>query len=237
MTTNNNPPNHDALIVALDVPTAKEAKALVEQIGDAASFYKIGLELAMTPDYFALLDWLVAQDKRVFCDLKLHDIPATVGRAVARLADSGADLLTIHAGQAAMLEAAAKARAGDLRLLVVTLLTSINQQDLMDMGVARTPLDQVIANAEMAETAGIDGVVCSGHELPMLREEYGDELLTVVPGIRPTGVDAGDQQRVMTPGQAIAAGANHIVVGRAIRDATDPAAAAAAIQDEIAAAI
>lgn len=237
MTTNNNPPNHDALIVALDVPTAKEAKALVEQIGDAASFYKIGLELAMTPDYFALLDWLVAQDKRVFCDLKLHDIPATVGRAVARLADSGASLLTIHAGQAAMLEAAAKARAGDLRLLVVTLLTSINQQDLMDMGVARTPLDQVIANAEMAETAGIDGVVCSGHELPMLREEYGDELLTVVPGIRPAGVDAGDQQRVMTPGQAIAAGANHIVVGRAIRDATDPAAAAAAIQDEIAAAI
>ena len=224
------------MIVALDVPSADQARALVEQIGDSASFYKIGLELAMTPGYFPLLDWLVAQDKQVFCDLKLHDIPATVGRAVARLSESGASMLTIHASQAGMLEAAATARTGDLRLLAVTLLTSINQQDLMDMGVARTPLDQVIANAEMAETAGIDGVVCSGHELPMLREEYGDELLTVVPGIRPAGVDAGDQQRVMTPGEAIRAGASHIVVGRAIRDAKNPAQAAADIQAEIAAA-
>ena len=225
-----------SLIVALDVTSGDHARALVEQIGSAASHYKIGLELAMTPDYFPLLDWLVARGNQVFCDLKLHDIPATVGRAVARLSDSGASMLTIHAGQSAMLEAAVEARSGDLKLLAVTLLTSMNQQDLMDLGVARTPQDQVIANAEMAETAGIDGVVCSGHELATLREEYGNELLTVVPGIRPAGVDAGDQQRVMTPGQAIAAGASHIVVGRAIRDAADPAAAAAAIQDEIAAA-
>ena len=226
----------DTLIVALDVPNGDAARALVERIDDAACFYKIGLELAMSPDYFPLLDWLLARDCKVFCDLKLHDIPATVGRAVAQLSASGAHLLTVHPGQAAMLEAAAAARTGELRLLVVTLLTSMNQHDLIDLGVARSPQDQVIANAELAETAGIDGVVCSGHELAPLREEYGNDLLMVVPGIRPAGVDAGDQQRVMTPGDAVRAGASHIVVGRAIRDAEEPRAAALAIQAEIAAA-
>ena len=224
------------LIVALDVPSAHKARALVDQIGDAADYYKIGLELAMTADYFPLLDWLVAQDKQVFCDLKLHDIPATVGRAVARLSDTGASLLTIHAGQSAMLEAAAQACSGKLQLLAVTVLTSMNQQDLIDQGIARTPEDQVLSRAELAQDAGINGLVCSGHELAVLREEFGNDLMTVVPGIRPAGVDAGDQQRVMTPAQAITAGANHIVVGRAIRDADDPREAALAIQAEIASA-
>lgn len=231
------PADNDRLIVALDVPSAEQARDLVERIGDAASFYKIGLELAMSPDYFPLLDWLLARDCKVFCDLKLHDIPATVGRAVARLSETGANLLTIHAGQTAMLEAAAEARSGNLQLLAVTVLTSMSQQDLIDQGIARTPDDQVLSRAELAQDAGIDGVVCSGHELATLREEFGNELLTVVPGIRPVGVDAGDQQRVMTPGEAMRAGAGHIVVGRAIRDADDPAAAAAAIQAEIADAV
>lgn len=226
----------DALIVALDVPSAGQARELVTRIGDAASHYKIGLELAMTPDYFDLLDWLLARDLKVFCDLKLHDIPATVGRAVARLSDTGAHLLTIHAGQTAMLEAAAEARSGKLRLLAVTVLTSMDQADLNDLGIERSPAEQVLANARRAQAAGVDGVVCSGQELAPLRAELGSDLLTVVPGIRPAGDAAGDQKRVMTPAQAIAAGARHLVVGRPIRDAGDPAAAAQRVQDEIAAA-
>lgn len=228
-------PADPRLIVALDLPDADQARALVERIGDAASHYKIGLELAMTPAYFGLLDWLLAQGCQVFCDLKLHDIPATVGRAVARLADSGAQLLTVHAGQTAMLEAAARAAQGSqLRVIAVTALTSLDQTDLEQLGI-HTPLHALVPHhARRAADAGLAGVVCSGHEAAAVRSAIGPDACIVTPGIRPAATGTTqDQKRVMTPAAAIAAGASHIVVGRPIRDAEDPAAAARAIQDAI----
>lgn len=222
------------LIVALDLPQADDARALVQRIGDAACFYKLGLELAMTPDYFPLVDWLAARGCQVFCDLKLHDIPATVGRAVARLSDTGADVLTVHAGQQAMLEAAANARGGNLRVVAVTALTSLDRGDLVDLGIRQDPDDLVLTHARRALAAGLDGVVCSGHEVARLRSELGNLPLAITPGIRPDSNHApDDQKRVMTPAHAIAAGASHIVVGRPIRDADDPAAAARAIVGQI----
>ena len=222
------------LIVALDVPDATAAKSLVNSLGDSVGFYKIGLELAMTPDYFPLLDWLVARGHRVFCDLKLHDIPATVGRAVRRLADSGAHLVTVHAGQTAMLDAAAQARGTTLQVVAVTALTSLDQRDLTELGVA-TPVDElVLRHARRARAAGLDGVVCSGHEVGRVRAALGPDALAITPGIRPASDQAAsDQKRVMTPQAAIRAGASHIVVGRPIRDADDPATAAMSIIDSI----
>ena len=180
------------LIVALDLPDAASARGLVASLDGAAGYYKVGLELAMDPGYFDLVAWLREQGHQVFCDLKLHDIPATVGRAVSRLADSGANLLTIHAGQQAMLEAAAEASGAGLQVVAVTALTSLDQADLADLGI-NTPVDElVLRHARRARDAGLDGVVCSGHEVRRVRAALGPQALAVTPGIRPATNAVGD---------------------------------------------
>jgi len=225
----------DRLILALDVPDLKSAKALVGQLGNSVTHYKIGLELAMSGDYFVLLRWLLERRKLVFADLKFHDIPATVAAAVRQLRDTGATLLTVH-GERAVVEAAAANSGDTLAVLAVTVLTSMSQQDLTDSGIA-IPIAQLVERrAVQAIAAGADGVVASGHEAAALRAMLGSEPLIVTPGIRPVFSSATqDQARVMTPTAAFESGASHIVVGRPIRGATDPRAAADAIQAEIAA--
>jgi len=220
----------DRLIVALDVPTAADARAQVEKLGDTVSFYKIGLELATSGEYFALLDWLVKRNKRVFCDLKLHDIPETVRRAVANLRGRGVTFLTVHADRGVM-DAAVKEK-GDVRILAVTVLTSTSQADLAEQGYGGTLEDLVLARAGAAEQLGCDGVITSGLEVAKIKSRC-KRLLAVTPGIRPAGADAGDQKRVVDVAQAFRNGADYIVVGRPIRDAKDPAAAAAGVQKTI----
>lgn len=233
-----NPPSdlHERLILALDVPDLDAAKALVTELDDSISHYKIGLELAMSGDYFVLLDWLLEKNKRVFVDLKLHDIPATVAAAVRQLRDCGATLLTVH-GERAVVAAAAENAGDRLRVLAVTVLTSMSQQDLTDSGIP-TPLEELVQRrAQLALAAGAAGVVASGHEAARLRSLLGPSALIVTPGIRPAfSSGTQDQARVMTPAAAFRNGASHIVVGRPIRGAADPRAAAVAIQEEIAAA-
>jgi orotidine-5'-phosphate decarboxylase len=222
------------LIFALDVPDLKEAQALVTKLADSVVFYKIGLELATSRHYFELLDWLIARDKKVFTDLKLYDIPATVTAAVRQLSRSGASFLTVH-GDRAIMEAAAQAKGERLRVLVVTVLTSIAPRDLADMGIGLSVEDLVLKRARQAVAAGCDGVIASGLEAAPLRAALGREALIVTPGIRPADASrTDDQRRVVTPTIAFRSGADHIVVGRPIRDAADPYAAAAAIQQEIA---
>lgn len=224
-------PRHERLIAALDVPNAAEARALVEKLGDAVSFYKIGLELSTSGEYYALLDWLVQRGKRVFCDLKLYDIPETVRRAVANLRGRGVTFLTVH-GDRAIMEAAAKEK-GEIGILAVTVLTSLDKADLEAMGYRGEVKDLVLARAAAASAAGCDGVIASGHEAAGLKAAHRD-LLVVTPGIRPAGGDAADQKRVMDVATAFRGGADYIVVGRPIRDAKDPAAAAQAMQKTIA---
>lgn len=227
----------ERLIFALDVPTAERAKALVAVLADSVHFYKIGLELAMQPGFFELLDWLKQQDKRVFVDLKFFDIPATVARAVKNLSERGADLCTIHGNQG-MMEAAAAAKSGTTKVLAVTTLTSLDQGDLDDLGFTCDIPSLVLSRARRALAAGCDGVVSSGLEVQQLRAEAPQELICVTPGIRPvSNAPSGDQKRVMTPTAALKAGADYLVIGRPIRDAADPRAAAQAIQQEIAAAV
>lgn len=234
MTTS--PAGHDRLIFALDVPETDQARALVEQLGDAVTFYKIGLELMMTGGYFELIDWLLARDKKIFADLKFFDVPATVGRAVGRLASRGVHFATVHGNQAIM-EAAAASK-GDLKILAVTVLTSLDRGDLDDLGFECDVRQLVLSRARRALEAGCDGVVASGLELPAMRAEIDRRLLVVTPGIRPVdNRPVDDQKRVVTPEQAFRDGADHIVVGRPIRDAADPRAAAVAIQASIAAAV
>ncbi len=230
-------PTHDRLIAALDVPTATEARKLVHVLGDSVSFYKIGMELLMAPGFFDLLDWLKAEQKKVFVDLKFFDIPETVARAVRNLAERGADFCTIHGNQSIM-EAAAKAKLGSLKVLAVTALTSLDQGDLDDMGFGCSIADLVLSRARRALAAGCDGVVSSGLEVERLRREAPHELICVTPGIRPVEnrVEA-EQKRIMTPAAAIAAGADYLVIGRPIRDAADPRAMALSVQAEIAAAV
>lgn len=230
-------PAHERLIVALDVPTAADARALVVRLSDAVSFYKIGMELLMAPGFFDLLDWLKAEDKKVFVDLKFFDIPETVARAVKNLAERGADFCTVHGNQSIM-QAAARARAGNLKVLAVTALTSLDQGDLEDLGFQCSVADLVLSRARRALEAGCDGVVSSGLEVERLRREAPAKLICVTPGIRPVeNVAESDQKRVMTPARAIRAGSDYLVVGRPIRDAADPRAMARAIQEEIAAAL
>lgn len=230
-------PARERLIVALDVPEAEQAKAMVNTLGDAAVFYKIGMELLMAPGFFELLEWLRKNDKKVFVDLKFFDIPETVARAVKNLAERGADFCTIHGNQSIM-EAAAKAKSGNLKVLAVTALTSLDQGDVADMGFDCNIADLVLSRARRALQAGCDGVVSSGLEVERLRREAPSELICVTPGIRPVeNKPDGDQKRVMTPAHAIQSGADYIVVGRPIRDAADPRAAALAIQQEIASAL
>jgi len=227
----------DRLIVALDVPDAEAARALVRQLGDSVSFYKIGMELCMAGGFFELLEWLKAEGKKVFVDLKFFDIPETVARAVANLASRGADFCTIHGNQS-MMEAAAKAKGPHLKVLAVTALTSLDRGDLDDLGFQCDVAELVLSRARRSLASGCDGVISSGMEVERLRREAPRELICVTPGIRPVeNRVVADQKRVMTPADAIRAGADHLVVGRPIRDAADPRAMAQAVQDEIAAAL
>ena len=225
-------PRRERLIAALDVPTAAEARQLVEKLGDSVSFYKIGLELSTSGGYFELLDWLVKRGNRVFCDLKLHDIPETVRRAVANLRGRGVGFLTVH-GDRAIMEAAAREK-GEVKILAVTVLTSMGQADLAAMGYGGSMEQLVLSRARGAAESGCDGVIASGLEAPGIKQAFGEKLLVVTPGIRPAGGDAADQKRVVDVAQAFRNGADYIVVGRPIRDAKDPAAAAASIQATIA---
>jgi orotidine-5'-phosphate decarboxylase len=222
------------LIVALDVESVEAARALVSTLGDAVSFYKIGMELAYGGG-LELARELKDSGKRVFIDLKLHDIGATVERATRQIARMGMDFLTIHAFPQTM--AAARAGAGDLELLAVTVMTSYDDADLKEAGYALSVAELVARRAAQAKTAGIDGLILSPLELTAIRPVAGPDMLLVTPGVRPAGADAGDQKRVMTPAQAVAASADHIVVGRPITRAADPRGAAQAIVAEIAAAV
>ena len=224
------------IIVALDVPSAREAAQTVARIGDAVSFYKVGLELFLA-DGPETLRMLKGEGKSVFLDLKLHDIPRTVERAVGSCLRYGADLLTIHAqGSVAMVEGAARAvrEAGAAtKILAVTLLTSLDQSDLDRLGVACSVADEVLALGRMAVGAGAHGLVCSPREVAALRDALGPDAILVTPGVRPAGGELGDQKRVATPGDAIRAGATHLVVGRPILCAPNPRAAALAIREEM----
>ena len=225
--------NRDRLIFALDVPEADRARELVEQLGDAVTFYKVGLELMMAGGYFELIDWLLERDKKVFTELKFFDVPATVGRAVGRLASRGVTFATVHGNQSIM-EAAAEAKGDSLKILAVTVLTSLDRGDLDDLGFDCDVGQLVLSRARRALEAGCDGVIASGLELPAMRSAIDRRLLVVTPGIRPVeNRPADDQKRVVTVEQAFTDGADHIVVGRPIRDATDPRAAAEAIQASI----
>lgn len=226
-------PPAERLIVALDVPGVAEAKEMVEQLGDAVTFYKIGLELFMAGDYFALLAWLKARGKKVFADLKFFDVPATVGRAVRALSATGADFATVH-GNDAILRAAA-AEKGALKILAVTVLTSLDRGDLDDLGFACDVQQLVLSRARRALALGCDGVVSSGLEAAQLRAELDEKLLIVTPGIRPVdNRPVDDQKRVVTLEDAFRSGADYIVVGRPIRDAADPRGMALDMQRQIA---
>jgi len=227
--------NRDRLIFAMDVPETAQARELAVQLGESITFYKLGLELMMAGGYFELVDWMVERGKKVFVDLKFFDVPATVGRAVARLADRGVTFATVHGNQGIM-EAAAAAKGDMLKILAVTALTSLDRGDLDDLGFQCDVGELVLSRARRALEAGCDGVVASGLELPAMRQAVDRRLLVVTPGIRPVEnrlID--DQKRVVTVEQAFADGADHIVVGRPIRDAEDPRAAAESIQQMIAA--
>jgi orotidine-5'-phosphate decarboxylase len=228
-------PDRERLIFALDVADAAAARKLVEQLGEAVQFYKIGLELFMGGEYFPLLDWLVARDKRVFVDLKFFDVPATVAAAVRQLRNRGVTFTTVHGNQSIM-EAAAEAK-GDVKVLGVTVLTSLDRGDLDDLGFKCDVEQLVLSRARRALEAGCDGVVSSGLEAQLLRRYIDSRLLVITPGIRPVeNRPSDDQKRVVSVEQALQYGADYIVVGRPIRDAADPKAAAELIQGQIAAA-
>ena len=228
-------PVRDRLIFAMDVPDCARARELAGELGDAVNFYKIGLELMMSGEYFQLLDWLLARDKKVFCDLKFFDIPATVGSAVRALKDRGASFVTVHGNQSIM-EAAAENKGDSLKVLGVTVLTSLDRGDLDDLGFDCDIEALVLSRARRALEAGCDGVISSGLEVPKLREEVDHRLLVVSPGIRPVdNRPVGDQKRVVTVETAFSSGADYIVVGRPIRDAQSPREAAEAIQASISA--
>lgn len=226
------------LIVALDVSTTREVEQVVDTLGDAVSFYKIGLEL-FSAEGPAVVKAVKSRGKKVFLDLKLHDIPRTVERAVKSGAALGVDLMTIHAvGGRAMIRAAKDAALAcgpnAPKILAVTVLTSLDQSDLADLGVARDMKAQVEALGRLACVNGADGIVCSPKEVAAMRAALGPSALLVTPGVRPAGADVGDQKRVATPGQAVKDGSSHLVVGRPILEAADPCAAARAIAAEMA---
>ncbi len=229
-----NIPAKDRLIFAMDVPDCARARALADELGDAVTFYKIGLELMMSGEYFELLDWMLERDKKVFCDLKFFDIPATVGSAVRSLKDRGAAFVTVHGNQSIM-QAAAENKGDTLKVLAVTALTSLDRGDLDDLGFDCDLEALVLSRARRALQAGCDGVISSGLEVPKLREYIDDKLVVVSPGIRPVdNKPMGDQKRVVTVETAFSNGADYIVVGRPIRDAASPRAAAEGIQATIA---
>lgn len=225
----------DRLIVALDLADTKAAEAMVERIGDAATFYKVGMELVYGGG-LPLVERLAGAGKKVFLDLKLHDIPNTVARATAQVAGLGATYLTVHAYPQTMKAAVEGARGSGLQLLAVTVMTSYDDADLAEAGYAYGVRDLVARRAEQAAAAGVHGLILSPEEVSAMRARVGTRLALVTPGIRPAGGEAGDQKRVATPAAAIAAGADRIVVGRPVTQAADPRAAAEAIVAEIAAA-
>ena len=224
----------ERLIFAMDVPDTSAALAMADRLGDSVCFYKLGLELFMAGDYFQLVEQLTSRGKKVFVDLKFFDVPETVGRAVRRLAGKGVTCCTVH-GNDAML-ASACANRGDVKILAVTALTSLDRGDLDDLGFACDPRDLVLSRARRAFEIGCDGVISSGLEAAALRQHVDDRLLVITPGIRPVdNRPADDQKRTVDVRQAFSNGADHIVVGRPIRNADDPRAAAESIQRTIAA--
>jgi orotidine-5'-phosphate decarboxylase len=223
----------ERLIVALDVPSAGEAQKLVSRIGDSAGVYKVGLQLFISEGPRIVRD-LVSSGRQVFLDLKLHDIPTTVSLAVKSAVELGVDMLTVHAsGGAAMLRAATEAAAGRVNILAVTVLTSLSDEDMQEIGVSGQVSDQVLRMAALAKSAGCQGIVTSPREALMVRKSLGEGFAIVTPGVRPAGAESNDQQRTATPAQAITNGASHIVVGRPITHAPDPAKAATAIIQEM----
>jgi orotidine-5'-phosphate decarboxylase len=227
-------PANERLIFAMDVPDCARARSLAEDLGDAVTFYKLGLELMMSCGYFELLQWMLERDKKVFADLKFFDIPATVGSAVRQLKDRGASFVTVHGNQSIM-EAAAENKGDELKVLAVTVLTSLDRGDLDDLGFDCDVEALVVSRARRALEAGCDGVISSGLEAPMLREKIDGRLLVVTPGIRPVdNKPSEDQKRVVTVEKAFSNGADYIVVGRPIRDAENPRAAAESMQQTIA---
>jgi orotidine-5'-phosphate decarboxylase len=226
-------PARDRLIFALDVPTGAEATAWIDRLGDTVSFYKIGMELLTSGDYFRVLDALAERGKQVFVDLKFHDVPATVGATIRGLTRYPVSFCTIHAQHDGMMRAASQEK-GDIRILAVTVLTSMDRADLRRLGIDREPADVVVERARMAREAGCDGVIASGQEAAAIRAATAPDFLVVCPGIRPAGPAGDDQKRTVDVPTAFAAGADYIVVGRPIRGAADPVAAAAAIQQQIA---
>src|ERR1700761_6449038 len=228
-----NIPIKDRLIVALDLPSVEQAEAMIAKLGDSVSFYKIGYQLAYAGG-LPLVRKLADQGKKVFIDLKLHDIGNTVARGVGSIAKLGATFLTVHAYPQTM-KAAVEARAGSgLKILAVTVLTSYDDADLHAAGYRLGVADLVEARAQQAQLLGIDGLVCSAEEAAGLRKLIGHQMSLVTPGIRPAGAATGDQKRIMTPARAIAAGSDYLVVGRPVVEAADPKAVAEAILAEIA---
>lgn len=224
----------DRLIISLDVPSVEEARALVHRIGDAGTFYKIGYQLAYAGG-FDFARELIGQGKKVFLDLKLHDIGNTVEEGVRSIARMGMTFLTVHAYPQTMRAAMAGKAGSDLKILAVTVLTSYDDNDLIDAGYAPVPAAELVARrAEQARDIGIDGIVCAATEAQAVRGIVGRNRLIVTPGIRPDGSEAGDQKRIVTPAEGIRLGANHLVVGRPIVKAADPRAAVEAIVREIA---
>jgi orotidine-5'-phosphate decarboxylase len=239
--TNTNPaalrpsiPSRERLIFAMDVPTAEEARRLAERLGDSVVFYKLGLQLFMAGGYYELIEWMRARGKKVFVDLKFFDVPETVKLAVAQLNNRGVEFVTVH-GNDSILKAAAEAKK-DVKILAVTVLTSLDRGDLNDLGFACDVEQLVLSRARRSLEAGCDGVVSSGQEAAKLRKELGARLMIVCPGIRPVDNTASDdQKRTVDVHQAFANGADYIVVGRPIRNAADPRAKAEEIQSQIAA--
>jgi orotidine-5'-phosphate decarboxylase len=226
----------DRLIVALDLPALEPAEAMIARLGDSVTFYKIGYQLAYAGG-LSLVRELRAAGKKVFIDVKLHDIGNTVARGVESLSSLGATFLTVHAYPQTM-KAAVEARGGSgLKILAVTVLTSYDEADVREAGYRLTIADLVATRARQAKALGVDGLVCSPEEVAALRAIVGEEMSLVTPGIRPAGSATGDQKRIMTPSRAISAGADYLVVGRPVMEAADPKAAADSIQAEIAQAI
>lgn len=227
----------EKFIVALDAPDASSTYQLLDRLGDSVSWIKVGLQL-FTAEGPSIVRELKARGYRVFLDLKFHDIPNTAKEAVASAAKLGVDMTTIHLGGGAKMIAAAQSAVGDSGMLIlgVTVLTSFDQTQLEGVGVNDPVEAQVSRLVRLGYDNGARGIVCSPLELPVLRATYGDELTIVTPGVRPAGGDKGDQQRVMTPAEAIRAGASYLVIGRPITGAADPRAAALAITEEIASA-
>jgi orotidine-5'-phosphate decarboxylase len=223
--------DNQRLIVALDFPSTEGARRLVAQLDNSVNFYKVGLELFMADGYFEFVDELAAAGNQVFVDLKFFDVPATVGRAVERLQHRNISFVTVH-GNDGIMQAAAAAK-GDLKILAVTVLTSLDRGDLDDLGFQCDIEELVLSRARRAIHYGCDGVVASGHEAARLRDELGDRLMIVIPGIRPVE-NTDDQKRTVTVQDAFSHGADYIVVGRPIRDADNPREVAETIQREIA---